>query len=318
MNHTLFAALRYLAVAAFLYAAPGCSGSLIDAYTSASPPSPGHVYLFRGLIGEVFSRGLDNLADQLTRRGVAATVHGLSAYDSVADEIITNFKADPLSGPVILIGHSSGGDAIITMAEKLNAANVPVGLAFGFDPTPVAGRLPGNIELFVNLFQKTNPIGGGTIKPGPGFRGRLINVDLREHTEIIHITLDKSPTIHEVVANLIVDFVAHERAKQAPPARSAAAGKSKRYEPMAAPNFLSPFLLSYVVPRDQPIEIWDSGFEMRARPGETLAAVAAANQVPVWLLAAANNREVGAAFAPGTPLIIPYRMYRAATHTAAQ
>lgn len=313
-----FAALQRLAAAAFLYAGAGCSSGLIDAYTDTVPPAPGHVYLLRGLIGEVFSRGLDNLADQLTRRGVAATVHGLSAYDSTADEIIANFKANPQSGPIVLIGHSSGGDAIITMAEKLNAANVPVGLAFGFDPTPVAGRLPGNVQLFVNLFQKTNPIGGGTIKPGADFRGRLINVDLREHTEIIHITLDKSPTIHEVVANLIVDFVAHERSKQAFPALPAASGKAKKNEPAAGPNFLSPFLLTYVVPRDAPIEIWDSGFEVRPRPGETLAAIAAAYQVPPWLLAAANKVDAGAPLAPGRPVVIPHQMYRTAPRTAAR
>src|SRR5262249_9200547 len=179
LRKSLTAVRRFALVAAFC-AVAGCSNALFDAYTDANASAQGargHVYLLRGLIGEVFSRGLDELADKLSKRGVPATVHGLFTAGSLADEIIANFKADPASGPIILICHSSGGAASIGIAEKLNAANVPVGLAFGFDPTPVAGRVPNDVELFVNLFQKTNPIGGGTIRAGAGFQGRLINLD---------------------------------------------------------------------------------------------------------------------------------------------
>src|SRR5690606_40019640 len=34
-------------------------------------------------------------------------------------------------------------------------------------------------------------------------RGRIVNVDLRERREIIHITLDKSPVLHALVADKI-------------------------------------------------------------------------------------------------------------------
>ena len=36
------------------------------------------------------------------------------------------------------------------------------------------------------------------------FHGRIVNVDLRERREIIHITLDKSPVLHALVAGKIV------------------------------------------------------------------------------------------------------------------
>ena len=63
-------------------------------------------------------------------------------------------------------------DAVIAIAERLKAANVPVALIFGFDPTPIAGRIPSNVEMFINLYQATNLIGGGSRGAGlPIFAG---------------------------------------------------------------------------------------------------------------------------------------------------
>ena len=77
------------------------------------------------------------------------------------------------------------------MAEQLKAADVPVTIMFGFDPAPIAGRVPENVDLFINLYQKTNLIGGGEAKAAIDFRDRIVNVDLRERHEIAHVTLDK-------------------------------------------------------------------------------------------------------------------------------
>jgi thioesterase domain-containing protein len=46
----------------------------------------------------------------------------------------------------MLLGHSSGADYAIAIAERLKEAGVPVALAFGFDPTRIAGAVPGNVE----------------------------------------------------------------------------------------------------------------------------------------------------------------------------
>src|ERR1022692_1025704 len=201
--------LRGAVVAIIVAFVANCSSSdLFEAIDSASVPTNGHVYLIRGLLGEVFSRGLDQLAENINNRGVRATVHGLLEVNSLTEEIIKKYKDDPSSAPIILIGHSSGGDAIISMAQKMKKENVPVGLAFGFDPTSHAGPVPDNVEVFINLFQRSNPIGGGEVKAAPEFPGRLINVDLQEHSEIIHITLDKSLKIHELVADEIIAYAA--------------------------------------------------------------------------------------------------------------
>jgi len=304
---------RFVAATAILGFVASCSSnSILDAYTSPTPPVNGHVYLIRGLIGEVFSRGLDDLAEKINRRGLGASVHGLFSVNSLTEEIIAKYKTDPSSAPIILLGHSSGGDAIISMAERMRAANVPVGIAFGFDPTPLAGRVPDNVELFVNIFQKTNPIGGGVVMSGEGFRGRLINVDLREHNEIIHINLDKSSTIHDLIVDEIMDFVAHGGKNQisAPAAPSLSQAKYQRPIPASSPNYIRPYFLAYLVPRNEPIELWDSGIQITARPGETLQTIASGYRVPAWLVAQVNKINPDAIIEPGKALIIPQHMYR--------
>jgi len=306
--------LRVPAIAVVLFFLAGCSSSaMLEAIDSVSTPLNGHVYLIRGLLGEIFSRGLDPLADTLNKRGIRASVHGLAATNSLAEEIIRKYREDPSSAPIILIGHSSGGDAIISMAQKMKNANVPVGLAFGFDPTPVAGPVPDNVEVFINLFQKTNPIGGGEIKAAPGFRGRLINVDMREHREIIHITLDKSSKLHQLVTDEILGFAAHASGLQTAVSMETPPKNKKQKQRPAdtpAPSFIAPLLMKYVVPRDEPIEIWDSGLRATVREGDTLQTIAAQYGAPVWAIAQVNNIGDDNPLQPGMPLIIPQRLYK--------
>jgi hypothetical protein len=284
-----------LLAAALFFGAAGCS-TVLDDFTSSTYVDPsvqhgrGHVYLIRGLIGEVFSRGLDTLADKLNRAGVPASVHSSYSTGSLANEVIENYRREP--GPVILIGHSTGADAAIDIARRLREANVPVGLILGFDPTPIASTVPDNVELFINLFQKTNPIGGGVVKSGGGFKGRLINIDLREHRDIVHITLDKSPRIHNAVVAEIVGFI------------SAAPTQAQ-----TSAQFIHPYFLAYVVPPNEPIEIWDSGIQIAVRPRETLRTIADDYRIPVWLLAQVNRLDPNRDPAPGTPLIVPQHMY---------
>jgi len=298
---------RFFAAAVFLGAITGCS-TVLDDYTASAPIASdvqqgrGHVYLIRGLIGEVFSRGLDTLADKLRLAGVPASVHSSYSVGGLAEDVIQNYRREP--GPIILIGHSTGADAAISIAQRLREASIPVGIVFGFDPTPIASLVPDNVELFINLFQKTNPIGGGVVKSGGGFKGRLINVDLREHSEIIHITLDKSPKIHNAVVAEILAFVSAER--QQPGYTVAQLGNG---QPAPPQRFIRPYFLAYVVPPSAPIEIWDSGIQIAVQPGENLHMIADNYRVPVWLLAQVNRLDPNRGLAPGTALIVPQHMY---------
>jgi hypothetical protein len=281
------------------------NGAFLEATTPGAPARIGHVYLMRGLAGEVFSLGLQTLARKLNERGIPATVHSLPEAITLPGEIAQRYKSDPSSAPIVLLGHSSGGDAIISIADRLKAANIPVALAFGFDPTPLAGRVPGNVELFVNLFQKTNPIGGGEVKAAAGFRGRLINVDLREHREIIHITLDKSDVIHRVVIEQIAGIVAASRSQPEP-----AAARTPGRRQSAPPPRVRPLTMRYVIPPEAPVEIWDDAVRIGVKSGQTWDAIGAEHGVPVWLLLQVNGAADGTP--PGTTALVPQQAARAA------
>jgi hypothetical protein len=319
---------RLAVVAALAGSLAGCGGGgSLDALDGGAGAAanggngklPGHVYLMWGLAGEIFSRGLDGLAAKIERNGVAASVHSMVEFGAVTDTIIRNHRRDPLSAPVMLLGHSSGADAVIAIAERLKTANIPVGLIFGFDPTPIAGRIPSNVELFINLYQATNIIGGGSAAAASDFRGRIVNVDLREHREIVHITLDKSDVIHALVVDKVVGVAAAAQ-KQAALAMAAAPRqqpKSKKPASPAPPAYVLPLTMRYVVPAKEPIALFDSAISVMAKPDDTLETIAARMNAPAWVIGQVNKISDETPLRPGQAVLIPQIAYSAAVPVAA-
>jgi pimeloyl-ACP methyl ester carboxylesterase len=148
-----------------------------------------HVYLLRGLMN-IFSLGMDSLAEELSKRGVYATVSNHSEWQSLADQAASNYKAHK-DDPIILIGHSLGADAVMQMAAYLNRKNIPVALVVPFDGTE-SYSTPANVGRLVNLTQRKYAY----MRPGSGFHGSLANVDVSGDPSIDHINIDKSPRLH--------------------------------------------------------------------------------------------------------------------------
>lgn len=159
-----------------------------------------HVYLFRGL-GDVFSLGMDTLADELNRRGVYATSHSHTDWKAVADKAVIAYKART-EGPIILIGHSLGADAVMEMADYLGDKGVPVALLVPFDGTQ-SFPVPGNVAHVLNFTQRDYAY----MRPGPGFHGSLNNVDLSFDHDIDHLNIDKSPPLHARVISEVLAVV---------------------------------------------------------------------------------------------------------------
>ena len=59
--------------------------------------------MLRGLMN--ISLGMDSLAEERKKRGVYATVHNHSEWQSLADQAALDYKAGK-EDPIILIGHS--------------------------------------------------------------------------------------------------------------------------------------------------------------------------------------------------------------------
>jgi hypothetical protein len=165
---------------------------------AAQPQLRAHVYLLRGLLN-IFSLGMDTLAEELNRRGVDATVHSYGDWQTLADQAAADYKAGK-EAPIILIGHSLGADSVMEMAAYLGRKGVPVALVVPFDCTK-SFAASDNVAHVLNL---THSGALTYIRGGPGFHGTLANVDVSSDPDIDHINIDKSPRLHaRVVAEVL-------------------------------------------------------------------------------------------------------------------
>ncbi len=166
----------------------------------------GRAYLFRGIAGLIYSRGMDRLADRINRAGIKATVDTYLIWRVIADEAVREYRRDP--EPITIIGHSAGGDSAMAFAEVLNAADIPVSLLVTYDPTRIADSVPPNVERYINIFQSRSIMGGGDIVQGRGFHGNYASYNLSQHSEIVHINIEKAERLHEQLVTKIAELSA--------------------------------------------------------------------------------------------------------------
>jgi LysM domain len=268
------------------FAAPAAK----QANTAMAPPPPApeqpaptprvRAYLFRGAMGPIFSRGMDRLTSRLQEVGVQADVNEFTICRIIAARAIREYKEDPV--PIVLIGHSMVGLCSIIFADILRQENIPVSLIVAIDPAHATGNVPLNVERFINIFLSDSVLGGGDVVAEPGYQGHYASFDMKDHSEVTHINIDKMDTIHDQLVNAIVQL-----------------GTT----PMQIKGETAP--LRYVVPSDAPLELWDSGIPQFARAGDTLQSLATANHVPLWSLTQANQLADNAPLTAGQRIVIP-------------
>jgi hypothetical protein len=155
---------------------------------SSAPSRPSahdaQVYCLRGWLG-VWSRGVDVLAQRVQLElGAQAT----SLSDPEWRKIVRRVRGEHAAGrarrPLVLVGHSLGGDDQIRVAKLLNESGIPVDLMVLIDAnTPPS--IPPNVRRCVNIY-KSQPLRDAL----PVFRGvhvravdpsrtRVENIDLR-------------------------------------------------------------------------------------------------------------------------------------------
>lgn len=174
--------------------APHATPHAAAGHDDASHP---HVYLMRGLLN-IFSLGMDQLAAQIARNGIDASVYNHSVEESVVGAIVQKYRAGD-HGPYILVGHSLGADAVMLMAQQLNAQGVPVALVVPFDGTG-SYAATANVSCVVNLTQRKYAY----MQAGASFHGKLSNVDVSNDTTIDHVTIDKSPRLQAMALKEIL------------------------------------------------------------------------------------------------------------------
>jgi hypothetical protein len=169
--------------------------------TAATPdttkPRP-QAYLMRGT-ANIFSLGLDGLAGELEARGVPAELSNYLFWRVTAASAAEAYKSGRTK-QIILIGHSGGGDSVIDVAEALGRQGVPVALAVTFD---TVSRTIGSAQVkqFYNFYIAQGMV-GGTVTPGPGFRGAVHNVNVADYG-VTHFTIDKNQSLHKLILQYV-------------------------------------------------------------------------------------------------------------------
>ncbi|GIK82339.1 MAG: LysM peptidoglycan-binding domain-containing protein [Pseudorhodoplanes sp.] len=280
--------LAVAALAALTLASCGSVSTLENILTASTepsgavPPASGKVYVFRGMGGRIMSWEMDRIADKLNKSGIAAETYNHVNWRGPADEAIARYKSELRKSPIVLVGHSAGGDASIRFAERLKEANVPVSLIVAFDPTRFGDDVPPNVDRFINIWSSTNFFGGGNVQPDMKFRGHYASVDLRNYWEVLHVNLVKVHGLQDKVIAKIVQLMT------LPP----------QLEGATVP-------IRYAPPRGEKIELWDSGLPVRAEAGDTVRSIAQKYAAPVWAVAQINRIGAGASLQPGQRLIVP-------------
>src|ERR1035437_876680 len=183
-------------------AAMGLLLASIDAGTAnaaapASAAPSAHVYLLRGVLN-IFSLGLDDLADKLRHQGIPVTVANYLSWSSLADEAAAEYRSGRAK-TIILVGHSSGATALPDMVARLDQLGAPVKLAIGLDSV-FRTSLSGRVGRYINFYIANG--NGEPVARTKQLHGQLENVDVGK-IGMAHLTIDKSEVMHRKVVSAI-------------------------------------------------------------------------------------------------------------------
>lgn len=163
--------------------------SEINRATYGKVSRTGEIYLLRGL-ANIFSRGMDVMGQRLVKKGIDARVFNHGAWKSLADNIVARNKVKQVSYPIIIMGHSLGGNASVQMAKYLGDRGIKVRYVVAFDPTitTFVGR---NVNQVTNYYLP-NEKHTNVVRKAPGFSGKLKNVRVTNIRGIAHTNVEKN------------------------------------------------------------------------------------------------------------------------------
>ena len=187
----------------------------------------------RGLMN-IFSLGMDQLAAQVQRYGIDASVYNHTYANSVVERIVQMYRAGDY-GPYMLVGHSLGADAVMAMAQQLNTQGVPVALVLPVDGTG-SYAASGNVACLINITQRKYAY----MQRGAGFHGMLTNIDLSDDPSIDHLTIDKAPRVQAEALRYIVETAHAETCRPGIAGPVAARPKETPTPSLAAPKAAAP------------------------------------------------------------------------------
>lgn len=171
-------------------------------------PAKGTVYTMRGGLGGIFSKGMNRLEDTLDHDyHIYASSTVWYKANQLSQTIIEDYKNHKIRSPIILVGHSLGGNEQIKVARKLAQANISVALLITVDavsPLPV----PANVKQVVNIYRPSFV---------PLFSGQRlqalcpqcthienINVTTLKNMDVNHFTIDGNKQVQKLMTEKVL------------------------------------------------------------------------------------------------------------------
>ena len=186
--------------------------SKLDEPQAAAPTyshSKVQVYTMRGFM-DVFSTGMDSLAQKIhSELHVKAKSLSYLEEKRLAKFLIDQYQVKSARKAIVLIGHSYGADDQITLAKRLNKANVPVELLITLDHTKTQ-TIPPNVRVFYNI--NSGYSAGTCIVPwgiplsADSKHTKMVEINLvkdKHITRVNHFNIDKLPEVQTLIMNII-------------------------------------------------------------------------------------------------------------------
>ncbi|MGB7334644.1 MAG: hypothetical protein WBD01_02530 [Salaquimonas sp.] len=171
----------------------------------------GEIYLMRGL-ADVFSRGIDRMARDLRGRGYDAPNFSYQYWEGVARDIVARAKRGKVSYPVVIVGHSLGGNESSKFANYLAARDVKVSLVVAFDPVETGYVGPGIGEVINYYLPKKRT--DNRILAKEGFTGKIENIDVTADEAITHTNVEKNVGFQSATYALIAGMTKRQSSRQ--------------------------------------------------------------------------------------------------------
>jgi pimeloyl-ACP methyl ester carboxylesterase len=166
------------------------------------------IYIMRGG-ADIFSTGMNVLADELTDAGIPSESLNFSHWRELVDKVRENYQTGKV--PIIVIGHSWGANSALLMAQKLRETSTPVALLVLYDATADL-VIPPNVNWVLN-FRSQAAIGLDVqVTGGYGFHGKIETIDARN---LDHIQVDKDEHLHQRTIDAIQKVMGPGAAKKA-------------------------------------------------------------------------------------------------------
>jgi pimeloyl-ACP methyl ester carboxylesterase len=204
-KHCLAALLR----CACLLAALSCTGCFYSGpIGSANRPN---VVVLRGPGG--YFPNLMDLENRLVDEGVCPTVAYPDAEAKIAERIIGGKNQGRWSGPIVIVGYSTGADAAISLSHRLAVRGVEVEKlvlleAAGDKPVPP------NVHACLNIYKSQPwseyaPIFAGKPLRAANESTEVVNYDLRDYNDgrydwENHFSVSANPHVQELIVDEVL------------------------------------------------------------------------------------------------------------------